>query len=159
MNKIYYLAYGSNLNLRQMRRRCPDAEVVGTTELQDYRLMFKGSKTGSYLTVEKAKGYKVPLGVWLVSEQDLARLDVYEGYPAFYYRKRINILVEETNATQAKCEAIIYIMHEDRELGVPSNQYVETCVEGYKDFGFDIEYLIDAFNYSKEGDKKNGNKR
>ncbi len=159
MNKIYYLAYGSNLNLRQMKRRCPDAELVGTTELQDYRLMFKGSKTGSYLTVEKAKGYKVPLGVWLVSEHDLARLDVYEGYPAFYYRKRINILVEETNATQAKCEAIIYIMHEERELGVPSRQYVETCVEGYNDFDFDIKYLIDAFNYSKEGDKKNGNKR
>lgn len=142
-----------------MKRRCPDAELVGTTELQDYRLMFKGSKTGSYLTVEKAKGYKVPLGVWLVSEHDLARLDVYEGYPAFYYRKRINILVEETNATQAKCEAIIYIMHEERELGVPSRQYVETCVEGYNDFDFDIKYLIDAFNYSKEGDKKNGNKR
>ena len=25
-----YIAYGSNLNLEQMKRRCPTAEVVGT---------------------------------------------------------------------------------------------------------------------------------
>ena len=39
MNK-YYLAYGSNLNLEQMSRRCPTARVVGKAQLENYRLAF-----------------------------------------------------------------------------------------------------------------------
>ena len=53
MEKRYYIAYGSNLNVRQMRMRCPSARIIGTSVLKDYELLFKGSKTGSYLTVEK----------------------------------------------------------------------------------------------------------
>ena len=53
--KKYYLAYGSNLNVQQMRYRCPDATIFGTAEIPDYQLLFKGSMTGSYLTIEKRK--------------------------------------------------------------------------------------------------------
>ena len=49
MEKRYYIAYGSNLNVRQMRMRCPSARIIGTSVLKDYELLFKGSKTGSYL--------------------------------------------------------------------------------------------------------------
>ena len=52
MEKRYYIAYGSNLNVHQMRMRCPSARRIGTSELKGYELLFKGSKTGSYLTVE-----------------------------------------------------------------------------------------------------------
>ena len=48
--KRYYLAYGSNLNMEQMHYRCPGAVPLGTAELEGYRLLFKGSKTGAYLT-------------------------------------------------------------------------------------------------------------
>lgn len=155
MERIYYLAYGSNLNIRQMRNRCPDAVKVGTAVLNDYQLMFKGSKTGSYLTVEKSIGSKVPLGVFEISKRDLARLDVYEGYPAFYYRKRVNVTFTDKEGTKRKIMAIIYIMHEDRKLGIPTRYYLETCFVGYDDFGFEKDVLIDAFNYSLEG-MKNG---
>lgn len=56
MSKKYYLAYGSNLSMGQMAERCPDAVYVGTAEIADYQLLFKGSLTGSYLTIEKKKG-------------------------------------------------------------------------------------------------------
>ena len=52
--KRYYIAYGSNLNVKQMIFRCPGARVIGTAKLEGYRLMFKGSRSGSYLTVEPA---------------------------------------------------------------------------------------------------------
>ena len=84
--KKYYIAYGSNLNVEQMRYRCPDARIVGTSVIPDYQLLFKGSKTGSYLTIEKKKGASVPVAVWEVSEHDEQRLDAYEGYPNFYYK-------------------------------------------------------------------------
>ena len=79
MCKRYYLAYGSNLNIPQMRHRCPTAKVIGTAEIKDYELLFKGSKTGSYLTIEPKKGAKVPVAVWEVKQGDEANLDVYEG--------------------------------------------------------------------------------
>ena len=75
--KRYYIAYGSNLNTQQMRFRCPNAIVMGTAELKDWRLVFKGSKTGSYLTIEQAEGYTVPVAVWEVNEVDEASLDRY----------------------------------------------------------------------------------
>ena len=79
MCKRYYLAYGSNLNIPQMRHRCPTAKVIGTAEIKDYELLFKGSKTGSYLTIEPKKGAKVPVAVWEVKQRDETSLDVYEG--------------------------------------------------------------------------------
>lgn len=87
----YYLAYGSNLNVRQMIHRCPGAKPVGTMVLEGYELLFKGSKTGSYLTIEKKQGGKVPVGIWQVSEQHEKALDRYEGVPVFYYKKEIPI--------------------------------------------------------------------
>ena len=56
MAKRFYIAYGSNLNLPQMRGRCPGATVVGTAIIKDSRLLFRGSKTGSYLTVGGRQG-------------------------------------------------------------------------------------------------------
>lgn len=154
----YYLAYGSNLNVNQMKRRCPRAKIVGSTIIDDYRLMFKGSKTGAYLTIEKEKECRVPVGVWIVDDYDLARLDAYEGYPAFYYRKRMKVQVMKKDGTRGECEALVYIMHEDRKLGCPTDIYMYTCLEGYEDFRFDKDYLIDAYSYSIKGAEDGNNK-
>jgi len=39
-NDRLYIAYGSNLNLKQMAHRCPTAKVVGTAMLHNWRLAF-----------------------------------------------------------------------------------------------------------------------
>ena len=145
---MLYAAYGSNLNKFQMQHRCPDAEVVTTGVLKGYRLMYKGSKTGSYLTVEKDAKSDVPVAIWRVSDKDLHRLDIYEGYPTFYYRKQMLIPC----ADGKKHRALIYIMHEDRPLGIPSSYYIETCERGYDDFGFNKAILDDALEYSTRGE-------
>ena len=59
--KKYYIAYGSNLNVQQMKFRCPGAKVVGKSVIKNYELLYKGSKTGSYLTIEKKNGSVVPV--------------------------------------------------------------------------------------------------
>ena len=145
MKDKYYIAYGSNLNVNQMRMRCPDAEIVGKGFINDYELLFKGSRTGSYLTIEKKKGGKVPIGIWKVSENDELNLDRYEGYPTFYYKTLVNVKTDEKEIT-----AFVYIMHEDRECGVPSDYYVSVCKEGYEAFSFDKRYIINAIKRSKE---------
>ena len=52
-----YIAYGSNLNLEQMKHRCPTAEVVGTSVLRGWQLRFRG---GAYSTVATMSGAKAP---------------------------------------------------------------------------------------------------
>ena len=145
--KRYYLAYGSNLNIAQMQFRCPDATVVGTAVIPDYELLFKGSLTGAYLTIEPKQGSQVPVGVWEVSLTDELKLDRYEGFPNFYYKKEIRIPVTDIRTGKTKLrDAFVYIMHEDRKLGVPTDMYVRTCIEGYRDFGFDTDFLLAAYD-------------
>ena len=147
--KRYYLAYGSNLNIAQMQFRCPGAKVVGTAVIPDYELLFKGSLTGAYLTIEPKQGSQVPVGVWEVSLADEFRLDRYEGFPSFYYKKEMRIPVKDirTGKTRQR-DAFVYIMHEDRKLGTPTDMYVRTCIEGYRDFGFDPDFLLAAYDRS-----------
>lgn len=140
----YYIAYGSNLNIQQMKHRCPDAKPVGTSWVYGYQLLFRGSKTGSYLTIEKAEKSKVPIAVWKVSESDECRLDFYEGYPNFYYKTEMEVTVN-----CRKIKAFVYIMHEDRPLGRPTVSYIRTCIEGYRNFGFDCKYLDKAYERSE----------
>ena len=143
--KRYYIAYGSNLNIRQMRIRCPHARVIGTAVINDYELLFKGSRTGAYLTIEPKEGSEVPVAVWEVTESDEAALDRYEGYPVFYYKKEIELDIRGIRTgkiRRRKC--FVYIMHEERKIGVPSLSYVSTCLQGYISFGFDEHYLSEA---------------
>lgn len=61
INQDIYYAYGSNLNLRQMARRCPTAKLLGTGVIPDYELLFRGREEGhSYLTVRPCPGAQVP---------------------------------------------------------------------------------------------------
>ena len=147
MEKRYYIAYGSNLNVPQMRVRCPRATILGTANLKGWELLFKGSKTGSYLTIEKKKGGKVPVGIWQVSEQHEKALDRYEGVPVFYYKKDIKVRYRGIRTGMNRVvTAFAYIMHEERPVGIPSGFYMRTCLEGYDTFGFDRNVLLDAYD-------------
>ena len=151
MKKRYYIAYGSNLNIRQMRMRCPSARIIGTSEIPDYELIFKGSKTGSYLTIEPKKGSRVPVAAWEVSAEDEQTLDRYEGFPTFYYKKEMLLPIKGIRSGKIRRRnTFVYIMHEDRVLGVPSNFYMQTCLSGYKSFGFDPKFLHEAYDRSRE---------
>ena len=144
-----YLAYGSNLNVPQMRRRCPNATIVGTATIPDYQLLFKGSKTGAYLTIEKKPGSSVPVGVWSVTAHDEMELDVYEGFPSFYYKAEMTVEVKGIKSGKKRSrKAFVYIMREERELGTPSQFYVDVCKAGYETFGFDPEFLREAIKAS-----------
>ena len=129
--KKYYLAYGSNLNVEQMKRRCPNAIKIGTTYINDYKLEFR-----YYLTIVRSIGSKVPVGIWQVDENDEASLDIYEGYPSFYRKEYIEITFDNK-----KVNALVYIMNDVREKCKPSDVYLETCRQGYRDFDLDVSYL------------------
>lgn len=150
MKKKYYLAYGSNLNIRQMKTRCPSAKIIGTAEIKDYRLVFKGSKTGSYLTIEPKEGMSVPVGVWEVSDTDERALDRYEGFPNFYYKKELILDITGIRTKKVRVRrCFVYIMNEDSVFGIPTGYYMRVCLEGYHNFGFNSDALINAYHESE----------
>ena len=47
---------------------------------------------------------------------------------------------------QRTVTAFVYIMHEDRPIGIPSDFYMRTCLKGYNTFSFDENILLDAYD-------------
>ena len=150
MKKSIYLAYGSNMSLEQMYHRCPDAEPVGKGIIKGWRLMFKGSQSGNYATIEKEEGCTVPVVVWAISRLDEERLDRYEGWPSFYVKETVEFeYIGDRPGRRAKGEGMVYTMSpENSTLGLPSKRYFDVLVEGYHRFGLDLNILYEALDYS-----------
>ena len=55
-NKRLYIAYGSNMNIKQMEYRCPDAKIIGKTYLENWELTMP-----FYANIEMEKGKKTPI--------------------------------------------------------------------------------------------------
>ncbi len=88
---VEYFAYGSNMNLDQMARRCPDAEVVGPVRLNGYRLAFAGSPHNGVATILPAANSHVYGVLWKISAQDEKSLDRYEGFPRLYGKETVTV--------------------------------------------------------------------
>ena len=125
-----YVAYGSNLNMKQMSIRCPTAAVVGSGTLKGYRLAFCG-----VATVFPCEGNEVPVAVWEIDEDCERALDRYEGYPRLYRKETVEVEVDGVTL-----DAMIYIMNRSR-LYPPASGYYRTIEQGYEDFGLDVACL------------------
>ena len=69
-------------------------------------------------------------------------LDRYEDYPILYRKEIFKVKLNDNNK---ETEALIYIMNDDQYPKMKSSQrYLDTCLEGYKYFGFDNKHLLEA---------------
>lgn len=145
MNKRLYVAYGSNLNLRQMKMRCPTAKLYGIGVLNDYELQFKGQPNSAFATIAHKEGASVPVAVFMIRPQDEQSLDRYEGYPSHYFKQNVPVQLdgEEVNA-------MVYIMNMKMSFGMPSPHYYQTVYEGYNDCELDIDVLDKAVKDSTQ---------
>jgi len=72
-----YIAYGSNMNIEQMERRCPGARVAGKGWLKDHRLFFAGRSEAAVASIEPAEGHAVPVVLWEITPKDEQALEAY----------------------------------------------------------------------------------
>lgn len=129
----YYMAYGSNMNIEDMKLRCPAAKVVGRRYLNGYRLMFN-----RYATIVEDKNSSVPVFIWETSDNDENQLDIYEGYPKLYHKETIKGLIEGEWE-----EIMVYVMNEFVPT-LPTKEYFNTILSAYRTFSFSYDYLKDA---------------
>lgn len=151
MNKKIYIAYGSNMSEAQMAQRCSDATLAGTGRVNGYELLFKGSLTGCYATIEKKADAFVPVVLWCISAADERRLDAYEGFPRFYYKKEVEVETDD-----GTIRGLVYIMHEDRCFGIPETWYYQNMERDYRKFGFNLSILRRGLRNSRAGRKAHG---
>ncbi|MFD1957773.1 gamma-glutamylcyclotransferase family protein [Paenibacillus thailandensis] len=137
MQRKLYAAYGSNLHIPQMKRRCPDAYVIGQGFIEDYELEFRG-----VANIKHSPGQNVPIVLWSISEKDEVALDRYEGVASGLYRKEmleVNMELRKKGESQQhkKVNAMVYIMNvdESRPIAPPSPFYYEVIREGYMHHG------------------------
>ncbi|WP_197373069.1 poly-gamma-glutamate hydrolase family protein [Mycolicibacterium baixiangningiae] len=116
-----YFAYGSNLCVRQMAQRCPDAvdPRPATLSHHDWLINERG-----VATVEPLHGAEVHGVLWQVSDHDLATLDSAEGVPVRYRRDRLTVHTDEGPAP-----AWVYIDHRV-EPGPPRPGYLDRIIDG-----------------------------
>ncbi len=130
---MYYFAYGSNLNKKQMRERCPDSKPLFVATLRNYKLVFVGWSRqwrGGVASIKPFRGERVLGAVYELSDRDLRRLDSYEGYPGKYNRLKVTVFDEDGEPV----EAITYIKSEQSEETQPSKEYLSLIQQGYRDW-------------------------
>ena len=127
---MLYFAYGSNLNLFQMKRRCKDSIFLKKIYLKDFRLTFRSKYRAA--DIEPKKNSIVPGGLFEISKSDEKKLDVYEDFPIlykkhffYYYGKRV----------------MTYTMVRKSVFTFPTERYLNIVKRGYKDCGLDNKHL------------------
>ena len=140
MSRKFYLAYGSNLNVEQMKYRCPGAVMIGKTYLEDYRITFRGNSRSGVANIEPRKGSRVPVGIWSITQTDEKALDRYEGFPFLYRKQEFRVKLPDLRTVTA----IAYIMTPGRTWAQPSPYYLHVIRQGYDDFRFDHWKLLYA---------------
>lgn len=131
---MYYFAYGTNLNKKQMQERCPDSRPLFTAILPNYKLIFTGWSRqwrGGVASIKPFRGERVPGAVYELSEADLRRLDKHEGYPSEYNRLNVGVIDEDGNML----EAVTYLRLKQSEETTPSREYLAVIRQGYRDWG------------------------
>jgi len=135
-----YWAYGSNLNVEQMLRRCPGAKPLAKLMLDDACLLFRG-----FADVAYKRDAVCPGGLWQITPADEVALDRYEGVSGGLYVKRYLTI----SLKKGPAEPCLYYQVA-RRTGVmpPSEYYLDTIAEGYDDFRLDKAYLDAALEHS-----------
>jgi phage replication-related protein YjqB (UPF0714/DUF867 family) len=147
-----YFAYGSNLCVAQMARRCPDATNPRPAVLAEHDWLINQRGVA---TVEPFTGTEVHGVVWDISDRDLASLDSAEGVPVRYRRDRLAVHTDD-----GASDAWLYIDHRV-EPGAPRPGYLERIVAGAMHHGLPsrwIEFLRrwDPANWPKPRRRSGG---
>lgn len=144
---MLYVSYGSNMNLEQMAYRCPNSKVICNGKLKGWKFVFN-------VHADVIKGKKsdvVPVVVWDIDDKDWHRLDMYEGYPSYYVKETVNVILDNGK----KEKAIVYVMADNRKgISPPMKSYFDCIVKGCVDNRIDIGYLYEALDYSFDNETK-----
>lgn len=127
---MLYFAYGMNTNSKYMS--------VANTRLGEATLLDYKWEMLKFANVHYKVGATSTGILWDITEDELVRLDVREGYPEFYNRTIAEVLHND----QLKQAIVYYMTDEYRTMlfnQLPSSGYVHDVREGFAENGIKIE--------------------
>jgi len=127
---MLYFAYGSNLNLSQMKRRCKDSVFLKKINLENFRLTFRSRYRAA--DIEPKKNSLVPGGLFEISKSDEKKLDLYEDYPILY--KKYYFILDGR-------KVMTYTMVKKTPFRFPTERYLNVVKRGYLDCKLDKKFL------------------
>ena len=135
---MLYFAFGSNLNQKQMKRRCRDSKYIGCYSLKNYKLVFRNYFLGGGVAdVEKKNNSSVLGAIYKISKKDERELDIYEDFPKTYIKKYFRLLGKKV---------MFYYMPKKTKHVLPSKRYLNLIIKGYKDCGYRNNYIVISKN-------------
>ena len=139
---MFYFAYGSNMNLDQMRERRVSYENSRRALLRDYKLGFtKTSKryNAGVADIVESKGNFVEGVLYEVTEEGMANLDKFEGIEQNVY-KRVKVVVQLESGEEL--ETITYkIINEDKPFIPPAKEYMDKIIKGAETHRLSKNYI------------------
>jgi hypothetical protein len=123
-----YLAYGSNLCVDQMARRCPAARAKEVIQVPGWRFCINQLGVATLLRDESATIYGL---IWSLSAACEEALDRYEGVAEKVYRKEF--IVAGTTPV------LVYLANEQRP-GCPKSGYLEIILRAAARLGMTPAY-------------------
>jgi gamma-glutamylcyclotransferase (GGCT)/AIG2-like uncharacterized protein YtfP len=95
---MYYFAYGSSMEVGQMRRLCGwHCHVLGRAALKNFEI---GIDKRGYFNLRPKKGDKVHGMLYDIDQEGMAILDKFEGFPAVFDRKEVSVRDEDNQTYQ-----------------------------------------------------------
>jgi gamma-glutamylcyclotransferase len=142
MRGVLYFAYGSNLDEKQMRERCPGARRHARATLPGHALAFGGFSHrwgGAVASVIRKRGHEVEGLLYAIPTPEVALLDRFEGSP-YAYQRVTRIVVDER--ANRRCVQVYMQPEEDFVRWTPAPQYFDVIQRAYLKHGFDRLALV-----------------
>lgn len=133
--KYIYAAYGSNMNHKQMAKRCPKAKFIGTGRIDDHALVFR-----RVADIEEREGKSVTVALWELTNACVDALDAYEGFPNLYTIKNVVVATKKGSV-----KAFVYVMNDQTHYAAPSEPYLASIANGYEHCGLTVTKLVNQF--------------
>lgn len=130
----FYWAYGSNLCKRAMWDRCPLARPYGQLVVADGLLVFRG-----VADVIHNPGTSVAGALWQITPACERALDRFEGVAFKLYSKKYMRI-----RTRGEEHPVLYYKMNERGIMPPNEFYLDTIIQGYRDFDLDMSLLNEA---------------
>lgn len=136
----YYFAYGSNMDQKQMKERCPNSKLIGKGVLNEYKLAFtiySQKRRCGCADIVASPNKEVWGLIYSLTAADLIKLDRFERTPDNY--RRIHLEIEDESGNKLKVETYEVVNKTTTDLK-PSKDYLSKITKATKEFSFPDSY-------------------
>ena len=145
---VYYFAYGSNMNLEQIRERTQNSNLQPSFigYMKDKKLIFpresKITWEGGVASYDHSDGDNLWGAVFLLTDEELKKIDPFEGYHG-YGKSNAYEKIENEEIIKENGKSIKITTYVANKVGnfLPSKKYRDWIIKGAKECKLPEEYI------------------